>query len=132
MKTILLLPIILLPLLSLTGCATIVNGRYQQVTVQTQPPGSYCVLTNDKGRWVVNSTPNTVNVHRSMDNLHITCQKPGYKSDVATYTSHATAIVLGNVLAGGVIGVGIDAGDGSAFSYPNQIKMILKQSGQMN
>ncbi len=128
MKKLMIFPAAFIAVLSLNGCATVINGRYQQVSVQTEPPGSYCVLTNNKGQWVVNSTPATIKVHRSMDNLHVSCQKQGYQSDVQSVPSHLAGAMVGNILAGGIIGVGIDAGDGSGYSYPSQINMTLDKS----
>lgn len=109
----------------LSGCATIVNGRYQNVTMVTQPQGATCVLHNNKGTWVVKSTPGTVNVHRSLEDLHISCHLPGYQTGVMTVPSHAKKMLAGNILFGGVVGAAIDSGDGSGFSYPNQLTMNL-------
>jgi len=123
-----ILPVIVLSAASLSGCATIVNGRYQQVSVNTKPPGAHCVLTNNKGHWTVQHTPKVVNLHRSMERLHITCQKPGYKTKVITVKSRTKKMMAGNLLFGGVIGAGVDAGDGAAFSYPNLITVPLRAS----
>lgn len=110
---------------ALSGCATIVNGRYQQVSVQTQPPGARCILTNDKGQWVVNSTPAMLNIHRSMSDLQVTCEKPGYQTAMITAPSGVKPMILGNAVFGGVIGAGIDTVNGAGFHYPNNIFVNL-------
>lgn len=109
----------------LSGCATITNGRYQQVTVATQPQGASCVLKNNKGTWNVKSTPETIEVHRSMDDLHVACKKPGYKDTPSTVKSTTKKMIAGNILFGGIVGGGVDAYNGSGFSYPTQINLNL-------
>lgn len=112
----------------LSGCATIVNGRYQQVAVQTQPPGARCILTNDKGQWVVDSTPAMLNIHRSMSDLQVSCEKPGYRTTLQTAPSGVKAMILGNAVFGGIIGAGVDTVNGAGFHYPNTIFVNLDQN----
>jgi hypothetical protein len=111
----------------LTGCATIVNGRFQNVAVNTQPPGAHCVLSNDKGQWQV-TTPHIASVHRSANDLKIVCQKPGYRDSSDRIQSSAKKMILGNAVFGGVLGAGVDAVNGAGFSYPNEINLTLKPS----
>lgn len=110
----------------LTGCATIANGRFQQVTVQTQPPGANCTLSNDKGQWQVNSTPASVQVHRSMNDLKIACERPGYKTTTDSIASSVKKMMVGNAVFGGVVGAGIDTVNGAGFSYPNIINVNMQ------
>lgn len=122
-------PAIAMSLVLLGGCATITNGRFQQVTVQTQPPGADCMLSNDKGEWEVNSTPGIVQVHRSLNYLKVACHKTGYQTATTSAGSNVKKMMVGNVLFGGVIGAGIDTADGSGFSYPNVINLNLQPNG---
>lgn len=115
----------------LNGCATIANGRYQQVTVATQPPGANCVLSNNKGQWAADGTPATVKIHRSMDALHVSCQKPGYAAATDVVKSGVKKMVAGNVVFGGLIGSSIDTVNGSAFSYPNRIDVTMSKSNKV-
>lgn len=112
----------------LSGCATIVNGRTQTVMVDTTPvQGAACTLKNNKGNWVLNSTPGSVAVHRSAEALFISCTKPGYKQSMQSFKSTTKAMLAGNLLFGGIIGGAVDAGDGAAFDYPSQMMVPLQK-----
>ena len=55
--------------LMFTGCASIVSGQNQSISVTTlkngtDVPGAKCTLTNDKGTWYTTS-PGSVMVRRS-------------------------------------------------------------------
>ena len=77
--------------LLLTGCASIVNGHNQSVSVKTTNKGAdvsaaKCSLSNDKGVWYV-STPGSVTVHRSYGELALTCTMAGLPDGLATVKS---------------------------------------------
>lgn len=105
----------------LSGCASIVSGTNQPVTVDT--PGcaaASCKLTNDKGTWAV-TTPGSVVVHRAYGPLTVMCTKEGFPAATTTVASTTKGMAFGNILFGGLIGAGVDAGTGAAYDYPNTI-----------
>ena len=117
--------------LLLTGCASIVNGHTQTVSVKTtnkgeDVSGAKCSLSNDKGVWYL-STPGSVTVHRSYGELALTCSMAALPDGLATVKSSTTAAAFGNILVGGVIGAGIDVATGAAYSYPD---LLLVEMGQ--
>lgn len=113
----------------LASCASIVSGTRQQVAISTDPvDGAKCQLTNKHGSWIVPKTPGVTNVHRDFDDLDITCNKPGYQSAHKTVKSHTKALVFGNLIAGGVVGGGIDVVSGAAYNYPEQIIVPMRKS----
>jgi len=120
------LPAIAISFTLLTGCATITNGRFQQIMVRTQPPGASCVLSNDKGQWQVQSTPAAIQVHRSMNDLKVSCQKSGDRVTTDDVGSNMKKMIVGNAIFGGIVGAGIDSVDGAGFSYPNIIDVQLQ------
>src|SRR4051812_12799651 len=94
---------------ALSGCATIVDGSTQSVSVNTTPEeGAACTLVNSQGTWYLNSPGSTV-VHKTKTDLDVTCTKPGYKSGHVVATAHFTGKTVGNVIAGGGIGLLVDA-----------------------
>jgi len=106
----------------LTGCASIVNGTNQSVSVHTGSiQGARCELANDKGKWYVNQTPGSVVVHRSYNDLTIHCQKKGLRNSFKQVASKTKGMAFGNVVFGGVIGAGVDMANGSAYDYPTEI-----------
>jgi len=116
-------------LLAMTGCASIVNGTNQPLSVATEVngvdiTGAYCKLSNDKGTWFV-TTPGSTTVHRSTEDLYVKCKKKGDKPGLADVKSSVKGMAFGNVLFGGIIGGAVDAADGAAFDYPNLIKVEM-------
>ena len=109
----------------LSGCASIVSGVNQSVTVDT--PGctaASCKLTNDKGEWAV-TTPGSVTVHRAYGPLSIVCTKEGFPSGTTTANSSTKGMAFGNILFGGIIGAGVDMGTGAAYDYPTSIMVPM-------
>jgi hypothetical protein len=117
-------------LLLLGGCASIVTGQNQALSVETVAeagsslPGANCKLMNDKGSWFV-TTPGSVTVTRSYNDINVTCTKEGHNAGVATAKSSTKAMAAGNLIFGGVIGAAVDAGTGAAFDYPSLIQVIM-------
>ena len=115
----------------MTGCASIVNGNNQVVSVEArhkgQPvTGAACKLDNGKGTFFV-TTPGTVTVLRSYDDMNVKCEKEGTHSGIAAVKSSTKPMAFGNLIFGGVIGAAIDAGSGAAYDYPSLITVILEE-----
>lgn len=116
---------------SLTGCASIVNGTGQTLSVSTVSSSdgasvdrSTCSLQNGKGSWFV-TTPGSVTVHRASGALNIRCTHKGYQPGIASAESATKAMAFGNILFGGIIGAGVDIADGAAYRYPNLITVPM-------
>lgn len=121
-----------LALASLTGCASIVSGTNQVVSVETLVPsgkleGATCKLQNDKGVYYV-TTPGTVTVHRAYGDMNVTCEKAGMTPALASFKSSTKGMMAGNLLFGGVIGAGVDAASGAAYDYPALLQIMMKDS----
>lgn len=116
----------------LSGCASIVNGHNQSVSVTTSSKGqelagAKCTLSNDKGTWYL-SSPGSTSVQRSYGDLSVKCEKAELPSGVNIVKSSTTGAVFGNILVGGVIGAGIDVATGAAYKYPNLIPVVMGQT----
>jgi len=116
----------------LTGCASIVSGTSQIVSVETKHPtgnvaGATCKLENDKGVYYV-TTPGTVTVRRAYGDMNVKCEKPGMEAGIATIKSSTKAMFAGNIIFGGVIGAGVDAASGAAYDYPTLFQIMMGQS----
>ena len=112
----------ILPILThLYGCASIVSGQDQVVSV-TSPncPGAECKLVNSDGTFYV-KTPGTVSVNRDYDALKVSCQKDGIDPVIIEVDSSTQGMAFGNILLGGVIGAGVDMATGAAYDYPAEI-----------
>ena len=103
----------------LSGCASIVNGTSESIAITTPPTtGATCELSNGVGTWTVTS-PGAVTVDRSKHDAQITCKKDGFQDASATIPSDFEGWTLGNLLIGGVIGIGVDAATGAMHNYPH-------------
>lgn len=115
--------------LALSGCASIVGGTNQSLSVDTvsngaEIAGAQCALANDRGTWFV-TTPGTVTVHRSYDALNVKCTDTGYQPAVVTSASSTKGMAFGNILFGGLIGAGVDMSTGAAYDYPKLITVPM-------
>jgi len=112
----------------LSGCASIVDGTHQTISVSTPPVrGAHCLLTNSKGKWYIPNTPGSVTVHRDYGNLEVTCKKYAYKNAQKSVKSHTKGMAFGNVIFGGIIGAGVDVADGAAYHYPQSVTLPMKK-----
>jgi hypothetical protein len=124
---------ILLGFVSLTtGCASIVNGQNQSLSVETRQKakqfvGANCKLSNDKGTWYV-TTPGSTTVRRSFENMAVLCEKDGSEPGIASVKSSTKGMAFGNILFGGPIGAGIDMANGSAFDYPSLLTIDMGET----
>lgn len=113
-----------------SGCASIVTGHNQSVSVETRSKqgeavaSAHCKLSNDKGTWFVTS-PGSVSVRRSYVDLLVNCEKTDQVPGVANVKSSTKAMAFGNILFGGVIGAGVDIASGAAYDYPTLITVWM-------
>jgi hypothetical protein len=117
---------------SLSGCASIVNGTNQVVSVETLQQtgavaGASCKLENDKGVYYV-TTPGTVTVHRAYGDMNVKCEKAGVPDGLAVVKSATKGMMAGNILFGGFIGAGVDAASGAAYDYPTLFRIMMGET----
>ncbi|MCG7391437.1 translation initiation factor 2 [Microvirga sp. ACRRW] len=111
--------------LSLGACATVTRGTTEQITFDSTPPAEMRTSTG----LTCPTTPCTLDISRKSEFI-ATFSKQGYQSqDVMVQTRLAgagAAGFAGNVLVGGVIGMGVDAATGSTLEhYPNPVTVSL-------
>jgi hypothetical protein len=121
--------IVLVALLGLlvSGCATVTRGTTSQVELLSEPPGAEA--RTSLGHACV--TPCTLQFNRK-DEFTVTFSKPGYREqqvDVTTRVAGAGAAgFVGNVVVGGVVGMGVDAFTGSTLEHvPNPVSVELQR-----
>ena len=117
----------------LTGCATITKDANQPVRVETYSKsnvaviGAKCVGKNERGEFSTDSS-GMMRPHRSGENLLITCSKDGEETGFGTLISRANGGMFGNILFGGGIGAIIDHNKGTAYSYPDWVRVIMGEN----
>jgi hypothetical protein len=107
------------------GCATVTRGTTSQVQFVSDPPGAE--LRTSLGHACV--TPCTLNFQRR-DEFVVTFSRAGYRSvqiPVSTRIAGAGAAgFAGNVILGGVVGMGVDVATGAALEHcPNPVSVTL-------
>jgi hypothetical protein len=109
----------------LVACATITKGTTQLVAIDTPGvAGAVCRITTSSGPQTV-TTPGTVTLSKGFASLPIQCTKECYVTGSSVIPSNAEAIAAGNVVFGGVIGLGVDAVSGAINKYPDQVTVTM-------
>jgi hypothetical protein len=114
--------------IALPGCATVVQGTSQSVAISTPPAnGARCVVSSPAGSYTV-TTPGNATVRRTGNDLDIACDKPGFQHATLKVAAHFNVPTPGNLLAGGIVGLGVDAVTGANFNYPTEIVVPMTAS----
>jgi hypothetical protein len=111
---------------ALGGCATVTRGTTSQVTISSEPAGAEA--RSSLGH-ACTATPCTWEVSRKSEFV-VSFAKDGYAEmqvPVSTRIAGAGAAgFAGNVLIGGLVGMGVDAATGSTLEhYPNPVLASL-------
>lgn len=110
---------------ALSGCASVMKGSSQSIAITTMPTsGADCVLSSKEGSWPVVS-PGVVKVERSKADIVVHCSKAGWQDATQTIPSNFEGWTMGNLLIGGVIGVGVDAATGAINEYPHAFNVTM-------
>ena len=115
--------------LVLAGCATVTRGTTSQIQITSEPSGAE-VRTSLNHSCM---TPCTLTVERKSE-FSVVYNLPGYKEQVIEVKTQVAgagvAGIAGNVLVGGVVGMGVDAATGSTLEHvPNPVHAILQRTG---
>ena len=116
------------------GCASVVDGATQTVTVATVPAsGAACTLSNDRGSWSVVS-PGSAVIKKSESVLAIVCRLDGY-ADGKFYAAGrmSTASMIGTMMPYvGIVSSAVDASTGAVLTYPDSYLVQMKPLPQKN
>ena len=120
-------------ILSLTGCASVLNDSTQVMRIDTktaegsQVKGADCTLTNDAAKFSSKSGDSII-VKRSSSDMNIACTHPDYPDAKGNAVSRANGAMFGNILLGGVIGAIVDNSNGKGYTYPTWVELIFGKS----
>ncbi|MEX2696854.1 translation initiation factor 2 [Rhizobium mongolense] len=114
---------------ALSSCGSIARGTSESVTITSTPDDAK--ISTSSGQYCPRS-PCTITVKRR-DEFTAFAEKDGYQKgsiEIKTKVGGGGAAgFAGNVLIGGVIGMGVDAATGAALDhYPNPAHIDLKRS----
>jgi hypothetical protein len=113
-------------LASTAACATVTRGTSDTFTVTSVPPGAAVKTTNG---FSCAQTPCSFKMSRKSE-FGVDVAKPGYQpwhGQVTNKIATEGAVgVAGNVIVGGLIGIGVDAVTGAALDLtPNPLNVTL-------
>ena len=103
-------------LMVFTGCATIVKGTTQTIPVSSDPSGADVTLDG----LLYGQTPTTLEVKRKRNHL-VVIEKTGFSPKSVPITKNVGGAVWGNILAGGLIGWGVDATSGAQYNLTPEV-----------
>lgn len=112
----------------LSGCATILSGTSDNITIQSTPTAANYIVTTMKYDTEVASgtTPATVNLSRKGE-YKVTIKLAGYKEKIIPIYQEFNGWTICNICIGGLLGVGVDYLTGALFKLsPQQIKVTLE------
>jgi hypothetical protein len=111
---------------SLAACATITKGTTQVVAVNTPGvAGASCTLTSPAIGSLTVVTPDTISLPKASDNISVRCSKQCYQDGAGVISSNMEGMVAGNIILGGVIGLGVDAVSGAMNKYSPEIQVVM-------
>ena len=115
--------------ISCTGCASIVSGTKQKISIDSNPPGATVVVDNAVATDCVTKqpavTPAKVVFRRSKPHT-VVLSLTGYDDVSVMLHQGSEPWVWGNLGFGGIIGILIDMGDGAAFRLkPRHVDVTL-------
>ena len=107
-----------------TACATLMHGDQQLVGFSTTPSGGIVYVDDvDQGR-----APFMMHLARNKE-YNVRIELPGYLPYETKIIRKVDALIIGNLLLGGPIGLAVDIATGSMYKLtPEQVSAELKKS----
>ena len=111
------------------GCASVTRGTTENISIATTPSGATADISGLETPTAC-VTPCVIQAKRNAD-ITVTINKEGYQPQVIPLTKEipgsGAAGFAGNILAGGLIGMGVDAATGAALDHkPNPVIVTLQ------
>jgi hypothetical protein len=111
------------------GCASVTRGTTENISIASTPSGAQATISGlDVPTACI--TPCAIVAKRNAD-IAVTFEKEGYQPQVVQLTKEIPATgaagFAGNILAGGLVGMGVDAVTGAATDHkPNPVTVTLE------
>ena len=119
----LLAPLLAVLVLAVAGCSTIINGKNQIVSINSNVRDANITVNG----LALGKTPFTGEMIRG-DKTIVTVSKEGYISKTVTLNTEFEPIFWGNIIVGGFFGSTTDAVTGSMYKYsPNTLQIDLEK-----
>jgi hypothetical protein len=123
-------------IMTLSACATLLEGTSQEILVSTNPTGASCTLERE-GQVIatINATPGAALVKRRKQDITVRCKKDGFQEAMYVNDSGlASGAVAGNVAADLLLTAGlssiVDSASGADNQYENTVNITMIPHGQ--
>jgi len=119
--------------LSISGCATIIKGTSQDISIQSNPSNAKVVVKTTGGIEVFSGvTPASAKLAKKKEYI-VTVTLDGYKEGTVMLSQSFEAWTIGNILCVGIIGLIVDAVDGAMWKLePDQIMVTMATASLEN
>jgi hypothetical protein len=84
-----------------------------------------CTLTSSAVGTKVVQTPATITLEKGRESVTVHCTKECYTDGSGVIASDFEAMTMGNIILGGVIGVGVDAASGAMNKYAPEAQVVM-------
>ena len=112
--------------LVIAGCATITKGTTQLVSLDTPGAiGAKCTLTSSTIGKVEVVTPANITLQKGSESIAVRCQKECFADGVGVIGAGTESMAAGNIIVGGIIGLGVDAASGAMNKYTEQNQIAM-------
>ena len=110
--------------LAMSGCATIVKGDKQTVSINSNVRGAKVFVNGEQ----VGTTPFTGQIKRKSGTT-VTLNKDGFESKTVTMTTEIESVFWGNIISGGGVGSTTDLTTGAMYYYaPATLQIDLQRA----
>ena len=121
---------------ALSGCATVITGTTQPLSVQVIDaknnqliPNATCMIADGKGNhYPVRTNPGSVTVSKGNGALQINCQSKGYRQAAIGVGQSFNTWSIANILFWP--GFIVDAVTGSIQKYPSHVTVLMVKPGE--
>lgn len=114
--------------LTMTGCASLIDGDKTSVTISTNAPDATVIVRKTQSGVVVSSgkAPHTVQLKTANDILKpatYMCDviDPKKKKQTRVMETNFNPLFLGNFIFGGIIGMGVDCISGACYKFDKEV-----------
>ena len=109
------------------GCATITKGSMQSVSINTpHVVGAVCTPSSPSIGNRTITAPNTISIEKASYNIDVHCKKECYEDGVGVIATSVEVMTAGNILIGGVVGLGVDALSGAINKYEPEATIEMR------
>ena len=115
--------LVILSILALSGCGTLFTGKQSNIALNTSNGKRVKVSVSSIGGMQEVTAPTSIIVKKGSVPVQISVKDKCYEETIQTVPSKMNIVSLANLLFGlfGTTGLGIDAGNGTLWTYENSV-----------